>query len=273
MDPRLRKQRELTDQINIDLLGFLEAPAGYVGDERCHAYWELMYISRGNGTVRYRGSDHHFRETDLLLIEREEKHCVSLSGPDDLEMLYVGFTLKLNPGFRLATEIPANLYPENRTHVVKDMLRNVLEQMKNDNMDSVVTACSILYALAIIIHTIAGDDPERNEKIESVEKARNYLERNIHRPVTIREIASHVNLSDHYCSTLFRETLGITPKQYHTSLRMTLAAEILKNKNNVKNISEVADIMGFSSVHYFSRKFKEHFGKSPSRFRDLERKK
>lgn len=273
MDPRLRKQYELTDQIRLDTLGWLEASPGYVGNERRHDFWELMYIGAGHGVVTFDGGTEPvgFGKYDIVLVQPGEPHRVSLRGTEDLEMLYVGFSMRFDPGFRFAERIPRILFPHARPHIVKDMLAHVLEHMKAERMDSVAAVCSILYSLAVIIQSIAGDDPTQGERVEAVEKAKAYLEQNIHRPVSVREMAGHVNLCERYCSTLFRESVGVTPKQYHTSLRMTMAAELLKDRDDPHNVSEIADIMGFSSVHHFSRKFKQYFGRSPTAFREAER--
>ncbi len=268
MNPKVRRQRNLTDQIKLELLGFVEAPPGYVGNRRCHTYWELMYVGSGTGRVRYRDRFIEFTSTDLLLIAPNEEHQVFLTGHDGLDLLYIGFSLGFDPGLRPISQIPCNLYPENRSHVAKEILANTLKQLKREAVTSAAAACSILYVLAIIAWSITDDVSTGNERTEVVEKAKSYLERNTHRQISVKEMAEHVHLSGHYCSTLFKETVGMSPKQYHSSLRMTLAAETLKNDRNDKSISEIADILGFSSVHYFSRKFKEHFGTSPTRFRE-----
>ena len=272
----MRKQFELADQISLNVVGYLESPLGYVGEIRCHTYWELMYINQGNGFVEYKNKPHRFADGDLLLVEPSQKHRIHLTGDDSIEMLYLGFTMNFDTTFHFIKDIPLTMYANKKNHIIKKVLKNVTDEMRGNTskkIDNVTSICSILYILAIIIHSLADEDDDgdsitNSKKALFIEKTKTYLEENIDRQVSIHEIAVHVNLSEHYCINLFRNYFGISPKKYHSSLRMTLAAELLKDKNNAMSISEIADNIGFSSVHYFSKKFKEYYIVSPSRFRN-----
>ena len=56
----------------------------------------------------------------------------------------------------------------------------------------------------------------------------------------------------------------MTPKQYISELKLSEAQKlILQHKYT---ISEISNQLGFTSIHYFSRKFKERFDMSPTEF-------
>lgn len=68
-------------------------------------------------------------------------------------------------------------------------------------------------------------------------------------------------------TTLYRkikETTGKTPKQLILALRLEKAAELLNLKEGT--ISEVAYAVGFNSLGYFCRCFKNHYRKTPGEF-------
>jgi len=59
---------------------------------------------------------------------------------------------------------------------------------------------------------------------------------------------------------------GMTPSEFIRTMRLKRAAQILSADSNI-NISEVAYMVGFNTVKYFTRYFKEMFGVVPSQYR------
>ncbi len=57
---------------------------------------------------------------------------------------------------------------------------------------------------------------------------------------------------------------GQTPASFFKIYKLNRAAELIKEGNH--NISEIADITGFSTLSHFSTSFKKHFGVSPSEY-------
>ena len=75
-------------------------------------------------------------------------------------------------------------------------------------------------------------------------------------------------------STLYRKikaVTGLSPLENIKSIRLNKAAELLKNTN--LNISEICWQVGMSSPVYFRDCFKERYGKTPSNYREEQRKK
>ena len=88
-----------------------------------------------------------------------------------------------------------------------------------------------------------------------------YMERNLHREMSLKELSKHSCLGSSRLSQLFRERMGTSPMQYMARLRANKAMELLLARQ--LTISEVACEMGFTSVNYFSRFFKRQTGISP----------
>lgn len=57
---------------------------------------------------------------------------------------------------------------------------------------------------------------------------------------------------------------GQTPSQFIRSIRLKRAAQLLQNKSD--NITQIAYSVGFGSLSYFNKCFKEHFGVTPGQF-------
>ena len=98
-----------------------------------------------------------------------------------------------------------------------------------------------------------------------MEKAIRFVEKNLtDEKLDIEMLANYLNLSQ---STLYRKLKALTGKSatdFVRTIRLEYAARLLREGNH--NIEEVSGMAGFNSHSYFSRSFKEHFGKTPSEY-------
>ena len=76
-----------------------------------------------------------------------------------------------------------------------------------------------------------------------------------------------MGLSSGYLCRIFKEETSVSINAYINSLRMTKAAELLKDNNSY--IKEVAISVGFEDQLYFSRQFKRYYGVTPSEYRSF----
>lgn len=82
------------------------------------------------------------------------------------------------------------------------------------------------------------------------------------------ELERELGLRDHNVSTLFRECVGMTPKQYQLNHRITLAQRLLRHPAmRAMSITQIAGAVGFEHPEVFSRQFKQHVGCTPSQYR------
>ncbi len=68
-----------------------------------------------------------------------------------------------------------------------------------------------------------------------------------------------------YFSRLFKQVAGVSFVEYLTRVRMEHAKELLRG--DYIKMNEVARLVGYDDVQYFSKAFKKYEGMSPSGFR------
>ncbi|MCK4920442.1 MAG: helix-turn-helix transcriptional regulator [Bacteroidales bacterium] len=100
-----------------------------------------------------------------------------------------------------------------------------------------------------------------------IEEVRFFLRENVEQQVNFEEIASNYNVGYSYFRKMFKKYTGVPPKQYHLQLKILRAKELLVSSNFT--IKEIAFKVGFESIYYFSRIFKEKIGMPPSDIRKL----
>ena len=100
------------------------------------------------------------------------------------------------------------------------------------------------------------------EQIMAVQRMQDYIENNLSTEIRLSDLAQSSLFSPWYSYRLFREQLGLTPADYVRRLRLSKAAEALRERK--AKVIDVAFDLGFSNVDTFTRAFFREFGLNPS---------
>lgn len=84
-------------------------------------------------------------------------------------------------------------------------------------------------------------------------------------PVMIQKFLEQSGMSYPHQCRVFKSNYGISPLKYVTELRMTRAKCLLRDTH--QPVSEIAHILGFYNLGYFSKIFKKSTGYTPREFR------
>jgi len=100
---------------------------------------------------------------------------------------------------------------------------------------------------------------------ETVEMLVRWMEESYWDNITLQTLAERVHFNSSYLVRVFRKYQGETPFQFLNRLRMKAAISYLANSS--LTVEEISFTIGYQSIHYFSRLFKQTYGKSPSQWR------
>jgi two-component system response regulator YesN len=99
-----------------------------------------------------------------------------------------------------------------------------------------------------------------------ISKAKNYIEINYKKDISLDDVSRTVDISPYYFSKLFKEETGENFIDYLTNIRIEKAKSLLKNSDlSIKNICVDT---GYSDPNYFSRIFKKLVGVTPTEYRE-----
>ncbi|UCZ52884.1 response regulator [Bacillus shivajii] len=93
----------------------------------------------------------------------------------------------------------------------------------------------------------------------------NYINSNYMEPLTLKQLAERVHLSDHYLGQLFKSVTGESFLKYLTNVRMKKAATLLENP--VLKIYEISERVGYTDPKHFMKVFKKSHGCTPKDYR------
>ncbi len=96
---------------------------------------------------------------------------------------------------------------------------------------------------------------------EKIQVACDIIAQNTDQPLTIRELSRKVAMNECYLKKGFKTITGKTIHEYQQQLRITKAKELLQQQG--RSVTDVANILGYSSISHFSTAFKRVTGLKP----------
>jgi two-component system response regulator YesN len=104
---------------------------------------------------------------------------------------------------------------------------------------------------------------EGKKENQICEEIFNFMGNNFNRRITLDDISTYVGYSTRYLNLLFRKHFNRSIISHLIQFRLHKAYEMLKTKPSC-TVKEACYSVGFSNPAYFTRAFKQAFGKLPN---------
>lgn len=102
----------------------------------------------------------------------------------------------------------------------------------------------------------------------SVVEARQYIDTNFARDLSLDQIAEHVRMSPFHLARIFKSAMRCTVMDYVTQRRIDEAQRLMRESR--LSIKEIAADVGYADQNYFSRVFRRLTGTTPSTYRKAQ---
>lgn len=214
-------------------------------------YFNGQPVTAGQGFLIYRGQDEYYYPDET---NPWEYLWITLNG--DVKTIFDQYNI----------DKKTQIFDYDFIYIIK----NIMIYIKA-NHQKIMTCGEIS---EIFLH-IFNQHKNQNRRTKSnadeyIEFSINYIKTHLHTPLTIKEITEIVGISPTYLLCIFKDKLGISPKQYISNLKLNTAEKFLKE--STLSITEIANSVGFQDVLSFSRFFSCKNGVSPTKFRKLNTK-
>lgn len=110
-------------------------------------------------------------------------------------------------------------------------------------------------------------DTNHDHSNSAIKEAIVFINNNIEKPITLKEVANTVHLNASYFSVLFKEHTRLTFSEFLTRKRLQIAKTLLLTTN--LQIEEISFKVGYQTAKYFIKIFKDYEGVTPSKFRKI----
>ncbi|MBE7029361.1 MAG: helix-turn-helix domain-containing protein [Ruminococcaceae bacterium] len=272
----------IKEQIRIDsfysfFVATREKDFNFTGET--HNFWEILYVIKGNVGVSADDLVYELSQGDIIFHKPMEMHKFYILG-SKATTLTASFDMQgalcdyfKDKVFRLSHEQQGiikklisfanmNSYAND---TLDDNMTDILSYAKNNSLylNKISTYLHELFLSLGEKGTISDISTATDALV--FKNAVNYMNENIYNNPKVSEIAKHCFLSESGLKRLFTKYAGLSIHRYFLKLKFKAAIELLSNGISV---SEVAQMLNFSSQSYFSTSFKKEYGVSPTEYSD-----
>lgn len=117
-----------------------------------------------------------------------------------------------------------------------------------------------------------NNSKSKSEYLHRIHKVQDYLEDNIHNPITIDELSEVAGFSKYHFHRIFKGIMNEPLSQYVNRLKLEKARGLIIHRPDL-SLTDIAYKMGFTDSAVFSRTFKNYYKINPSNYRNQYSKK
>lgn len=254
-----------------------------------HSFYEICCAFAGEGVFRINSVDYPVRTGDVFVAKPTEAHEIISSEAKPLGIYFWSYTLR-------AHVVRATHAIDEETQAIDLLLQDFHRssrwvsqqgsaamlstcQLLTDeigarapgyrrNIEGLIaklvidTARSIVPAASTRLEVVNSDQTPNQQTLKQIVQ---YLRDNFNRPITIRDVASQVHLSERHVSRLFQQATHQTIKEHVMALRIDAASQYLLGNEHA--IKEIGEAVGIPDIQHFTTVFRRHTGLTPANFR------
>lgn len=281
------KAFDINDSPIEENISISQQPYGSVIPLHMHDYIELMFVYRGTCTVLIKGKRVHLNKGELIFINKEVPHSVAATTKDDIVVNIILKQDYLSPSFlrrlsqkSIISQFMIESLVSHRKHnqflifkpegiKVTEIMENIMcEFFERDFCSTEIIDSYLVVLFSTLIRTNniqtryeAVDD----KNIVSLLDFLTYIEDN-YRDCSLVKMGQTFGFNPSYLSTLLKKGTGKSFKELLQIQRLNQAALYLSNTD--LPIPEIAQEVGYSSVTFFYKKFKELFNDTPHSYKE-----
>ena len=240
-----------------------EKEKGFFFPGEAHHMLELTYVDQGTLHSVADGTDSLLKQGDFVLYAPYQWHMQYADMEVSPRYVTISFTVT---GGDLQS-----LY--NRVHKTGQktmvLLQQILQEMDKNDPYSLDMMLTLLTQLLITLLRQSGSSRNKlptayslHNENEIVRKAQQYISSHIRNKLSVPIVSAGIDISPSYLTALFHKHLQIAPGEYIRRIKLQESKQMIRE--NTMTFTEIASALHYSTVHHFSRQFKEHFGITPT---------
>lgn len=250
--------------------------ARYGGDWHCvphtHNHMEIFFIVGGKGQFMIEDRLLPVNANSIVIVNSNVTHTEVSLNVQPLEYIVLGIE-----GIELGTDENSNgqysiLNPYESVEIAGCM-RNILREMEQKNAGYEDVCQAYVEILVIRLMRATALDFYTEAPVSSTNRQcaaiRRYIDLHFKENLTLEQLAEEGNMNKFYLSHAFKREYGISPINYMISKRIDESKYLLAETD--LSMSQIAQMLGFSSLSYFSQVFRRTQEISPKEYRQSQK--
>ena len=265
---------------------YLEHAKDYAFKGESHDFWELVYVDKGQFREVAGEDTYEMLQGQIIFHKPNEYHNLIANGRVAPNVVIVSFVShspamaffgnKILYASQQQRELLSRIIYEARQAFSCPLGDNMLPQMTCDDEAPFGSQQMVTLLLEQLLIDIvrAGVPAEQRPRLTSSVKQRadnemtqriiRYMESHLSDNLSFTAICTYSAQSATNLKTMFKAVTGMGVMEYYRQLKIERAKQLLREGSG--NITQIADRMGYTSVHYFSRHFKQATGMTPREY-------
>ena len=242
-----------------------EKERGFVFPGEAHPMLELTYVDQGTLHSVVDGQETVLEQGELMIYGPNQWHMQYADV--DVAPRYVTFSFDLE-----TTELDLLInrkfkIPQRSAFLLQQLLheQDRMDKYSSDLINSLLTQflISLLRSTEDVDTRLKASNSVHSEN-EIIRRAQQYVSAHIREKLSVPTVARMVDVSPSYLTALFHKNLQISPGEYIRRIKLQESKQMIRE--NSMNFSEIASALQYSTVHHFSRQFKDKFGITPTEY-------
>lgn len=266
---------------------YYEYPIDFSFAGEVHDFWELVYADKGEAVITAGNRELELPAGSLFLHKPMEYHNIRCGRSGTVNSFIISFSSDCPALYGLAgrpivcsqreRERMAEIVVEAKNAFSSPLGDVIVPQLKRrENAVFGSEQMVQLYLEQILIDLIRCNRQQQAQEpllLRAVQESKSdtllqgvcsYLENHVADNVTMEQLCQTFCVSKSTLQKLFQNRVGYGVSRYYQELKISRAKILMREKRH--NFTEISQILGYSSVHYFSRHFKQIAGMTPSEY-------
>lgn len=238
---------------------------GSVATQHYHSTYELYYMKSGKCSYFIHDRSYDVVSGDVILIPAGIIHRTNYGNKPHSRLL-INFCEDFVSSEILNEVLPLGYLYRNKNMSNKiEEIFSLIEEEYTRN-DTITLQALRIYTEQILLLMIRNANTKKQESDGNVivEHTMRYIQKNYASDIKLSAVAKLMNVSPEHLSRIFKKETSFGFSEYLTLYRLQRAEYILVNEPG-RAICDIAYACGFNDSNYFSYRFKEQYGVSPSK--------
>ncbi len=245
---------------------YQEKEQGFVFPGEAHHLLELTYVDQGSLHSVADGQDLLLNQGDITIYTAGQWHMQYADIGVAPRFVTISFELSGDDLSCLKNRKIAA--PQQVVTLLQQMLR---EEANPDEFSADMIIAMLGQVLMLLLRQAkvpTTGKPKASNNLNSenqiIRRAQQYISDHLREKLSVPLVAKMVDVSPSYLTALFHKNLQISPAEYIRRLKLQESKQMIRE--NSMTFTEIAAALQYSTVHHFSRQFKEKFGITPTEY-------
>jgi AraC-like DNA-binding protein len=266
---------------------YREMPRWFYTSGEKHDFWEFVYVDNGELEVFTDSGRHHLSQGDMIFYKPNLFHGGKAFNSTAPNLIILSFECNA-PCMAFFEDKSFRLHENERlllSRIVQEGLQSFDPPINSPHLagcpskrdgaafggDQLIRNYLEILLIELIRKGETGKDEAKLSSVsveqqgdEFVSSVVGYLQNNLAHSFKFDQLCEEFAISRTRMKALFRAKHGIGVMEYFNRLKIEQAKRLIREES--ATVSEIAERLGYSSLHYFSKQFKRIMDMTPSEY-------